>query len=174
MVANAQALFTLYNDLMIENGLDPMPDRWFRSSAESFQRLGAYCADRGFDPERWIRAKHAATGWRFRIGPKKLAHATAAFIAKYRDFGNQIQGEAQHQAQMVGAAEADTPWTSELIVLAEAAKRTYWMDKEACRTFAPTFTGGYHPESKFCNGCPEAQACWDALPEVVRRARARR
>ena len=156
----ASALFDLYNRVHADFGLEGQPDYRYRNLRGLFKHFGSWCVERGIDPERWLRAKLEATGGRFRLRPSTLTNCSASFMEHFRDWGEGVQAEHQHQRRLQAEVVDDTPWGGgELIMLAESVKRALVDDRAACVT-APE-AGGYHSLSPHCIDCAVRQRCWE-------------
>ena len=145
-------MFDVYNELMMLNGLEPFPEDWYRGLRASMTALGRWCAEQDIDAQTWVLAKHEATGWRFRIGPKKLVKTTAKFMESFRSFGDMKQAETLDQMSMQGTAITDTGG----LVLGETLKRTWVSTPDTCRTAPETI---YLPDSQWCQGCSMIRRC---------------
>jgi len=150
---SASAVFGAYNQVLENHGLTPFPDGAFGRVRSHFMRIAKFCHEHKIDPERWIRARHEAVGWRMRLPLKQLASASPAFMAKFMDFGADLQAEAIHQESMVSVA--DHGW-SELRVFSEQLKQALGNDPALCLSAAET---AYHPESQWCDGCLHQRTC---------------
>jgi hypothetical protein len=144
---NARALFDAYNELIMLNGLDPLPEYFYRSTRPHFANLDRWCTEREIDPRAWILAKHEAIGWRFRLGPKKLATASDRFLSRFREFGDMRQAETLGQIEMAGTA-VDSPAIGS--ILSERLKQAWTATPEVCEAAAET---RYDPASRWCAGC---------------------
>lgn len=151
-----------YNRLMREHGLPER--RMYKTTAkeitELLRRFGAWCDQRGVDPERFIYARHQAIAWKRRVKLEQLA--SDAYLARFREWSEDWVAHSMEQEQLVSGTENDTPRDgSALIVLWERMKAIYQLNKTVCMS-ASDMTGGYNPRSSWCQECSEASACREA------------
>lgn len=145
-------IWQVYNSVLLDGGLEPLPEGSYASNRKHLQAFAEWCDRRGIDPERWIRAKHAAIKWRFRVRISQLARATPKFLAAFRDWGDGVAAEHIHQAEL-RLQVVDDRWGG-LRVMSERLKRT--LEPRLCRIAPET---AYHPGSRWCAACPESRAC---------------
>ena len=176
MTTDPATILSIYNRVLTANGLaaKPMsktPRKGGRKVVmrESLIEFGQWCVDNGVDPERWVRARHDAIGFRHRISIENLA--SPKFLPKFRDFGDDLQHEAQGQDRMAQAVVDDVPIDSDdLRFLSESLKRAYSMDPELC-AMSQDLTGGWNPKSEWCRSCSAVGDCKAKMPEATRRRR---
>ena len=132
-----------------------------------------WCRASAVDPERFIRARHDATGWRFRIPLARLYQVSDGFIEKFKDWGDGKQVETQINEHLATIVVADTDCKTELTALSERAKAEFAQTPEVC-LLSPDMTLGHHPESVWCVQCRLAAECMAALPRHIKIARGRR
>lgn len=148
----SRELFDVYNELMLLNGLDPLPEHFYRGIRKHMTALARWCREQDIDPRGWILAKHEAIKWRFRIGPKKLMQTTAKFLASFQSFGDMKQAEAIDQIDSLGSAEQDTGG----LHLAEVLKRTWAATPEVCMAASET---SHRFDSQWCQRCTLRLEC---------------
>jgi len=150
---------------------------WVRQASTKALRESAdvltFCAAHGIDPERWVRAKHDAIGWRFRVKLTHLTRSTPRFMENFQSWGDDRQAGEIQQERFVSACEDDDDRTTEVIPLYEQAKAVFVSVREVCQGSSRALTGGWHPRSRWCGDCPRAAGCKAALPHAVRVRRER-
>ncbi len=161
------ALIVLYNAVLESNGLT-RPRTQGIGEVQAARKFLAWCAVEGVDPERWIRARHDAIGYRRRIRLKQMA--SAKFLPKFMAWGDGKQAAQVAQErialEVIDLTEADPGVTP----LTEAMKRTLADSPEICAV-DQELTGGWHPRSEWCRGCRAVDFCKAQLNSRVLRVR---
>jgi hypothetical protein len=168
-------LLAVYNRVMTANGLSGKPmsktpnKKTGRSMRDGVASFGEWCVRNNVDPGRFIRARHEAIRFRYRISFEQLA--SDKFLTKFRQFGDDRQSAVQEQDRLSDQVEDDTPLDSdELRHVWEQVKRANALDRELCM-LNYDMTGGWNPRSLWCGDCPIANECKAQLPEHIRRRR---
>lgn len=151
-------VWNAYNRALISGGLKPLPPYWYGRLRNHFAELGDFCESKGIDPERWVRAKHEAIGWRFRVKVTQLSNASEAFLGNYLAWGSNVQAEAQSQEEIAASVVLDGPGADGLTILGEAVKRRFAASPEVCLV-SEDLTRGWHAQSSWCQSCPLAMQC---------------
>ena len=152
------------------DGVRVFPRKATKSSMEQCEAYLGWCKMAGIDPERFIRARHDATGWRFRIPLARLHQVGEGFVDKFKDWGDGKQAESQINERMTAIVADDTDRTKDLTTLSERAKAEFFQTPEVC-IMSLDLTLGHHPRSEWCRQCRLATACKSQLPASVRKAR---
>ena len=121
----------------------------FRGDNPDLAAFGAWCAARGVDPERYIRARHEAVGFAVRLRVRQLA--SDKFLASFREWGDGRQAEVQSQAAIGRTLER----AGRASTLAERVRATT-TDRDACRADPLTWRDDTSPT---CAACPARHAC---------------
>ena len=164
-------VITLYNRLTArlcgKRGTYPIPHS--RNMLEAAHRFSAWCSEREISPKHFILARHDAIKWSRRIPIRDLIKVTERFLAHYDGWMAGQQGQRDQERDDQQRVQADTSSLTELTVLGESAKATFAQTPEVCLGSAATFTGGWHPDSRWCQTCPLSRDCRELLPEAVKR-----
>lgn len=146
MLLTPKRVFDAYNAVHVEAGLQPIPDYRYPMLRRAFMEFVEFCESNAIDPERWMRAKLDAGKGRFRLKVTELSRHTPAFMAKFVEFGDARQAEAQSQTRIAASGVTDT--SSDVTYLAEAMRRAYRDRPAMCEIFA-----GYSADSPVCLSC---------------------
>lgn len=173
--AEAEAVVHLYNRLTRRcPGVprdargQPVGRKVTRSSVEEGTAFLRFCVAQGFDPERFILARHEAIGWRARVPLRELPNVGDNFLDHFRTWGDAAQVDAVRVVEPVEDLDQLGTYAEQLKALHAAGSR------ETCM-YLPD-TRGWHPDSVWCQGCPLADPCRLRLPpdrRAKREARAR-
>ena len=117
----------------------------------------AWCSSESVDPVRLIMARHEAIRWRVRVPLASMKQASPAFLAKFRDWGESVQGEAQSQARIARQARTEPAHHHKATILGESLKAAMAQDPNVC--LASPETGGWVADSAWCGACPVAPDC---------------
>lgn len=152
------AVIAAWNELMTRRGLA----RWepSRRTVEDAGVFLAWCRSRQVDPDRYMRARFDAIGYRHRLSFRQLP--SDKFLTKFRSHGDRKQAAAVADERIAARVEDDTPRDgTRLIAMWENAKARFAASgaHEVCRASARTFTGGWQAASVWCGQCPQAQGC---------------
>lgn len=145
---NPMQVRAIYNAEMAAHGLAPT-----RAQAGAFRDVVAFLRSQAIDPRAWVRARHDAIGWKFRIPPSKLV-GTPEFLAKFREFGEARQRRQITDTKLVPVVQR----RQEMTILGERAKAAYEGDRMLCEVMRD-LTGGYSAQSKHCSSCERAGSC---------------
>lgn len=140
----AAELISIYNRVIEARGLK----RHFTVSAamtKGARDFAAWCEINSVDPERWIRARHEAIGYRSRIRFDQLA--SDKFLPKFREWGDSHQAHEIFQDRIAGTV-VDVRAFDPTGFLAETIKRG--TSPEVCIYDDMT---AYSPKSKVCSSC---------------------
>ena len=174
----AHELLTLYNRLT--QRLCGRPGTFPLShSANMLKAAGAFLtwAKRNeVDARYWIIARHDAIRWCRRIPLKDLHQVGDEFRDKYDGW---MVGRMASMDQEVSDRKSvvdDTDRVAELTMLGEACKAAFAAEPEVCLGSATALTGGWHPDSEWCQQCRVSSDCRRLLPPRTewRRCDARR
>ena len=152
------------------------PIRHTRRSLRIASELVAWCKANDLDVDRWIRARHEAIGWKFRISLKCMIGATDEYLIEYREWREVRVIEKEIDSRTSLAVVPDTSRVHDLTVLGDVIKESYSDEPDLCygiSTGPDPLSGGWHPESEWCQKCPRADDCRSALSPMVRRCRER-
>ena len=94
---NPRQCLRLYNRLTARfcDGARVFPRRLTSSALAQSADFLRWSQAEGIDPERLIRARHDATGWRFRIPLARLHLVAPGFLDKFREWGDDRQASVQ-------------------------------------------------------------------------------
>lgn len=167
-----------YNEVMTRFGYAHRT-RSGRKALSEANKLLVWCTAHDIDDVgAYIAARQEAlryAGVDIALSLSKLASATPEFLANYRLWGANRQAAERGQRDLIRKTEDDEPRHSgALRVLWEHMKQTYHRsgDQVICR-LSRDVTGGYNYRSNHCRTCVQARACFEELPEALRRSRVR-
>jgi len=169
---NARECLRLYNRLTARfcDGLRVFPRKVTTNALAQCEGFLKFCDSNSIDPDRFIRARHDATGWRFRVSLARLYQVQPGFLAKFREFGDDKQASTQLAEKLATTVVEDTDRRSTLTVLSESAKAEFAATPEVCLA-SHDITLGWHPQSVWCRACALAVDCRTALPLQIRKVR---
>lgn len=136
-------LISIYNRVIEPRGLKRYP-HISKAMGHAIREFLTWCEVRSVDPERWIRARHEAQGFRRRIRFGQLR--SEKFLPKFREWGDQHQAGQAMQHRL--SKQAIDGGYSRYGYLAETIKRS--TVPEVCIHDAMTI---YSSESKTCGSC---------------------
>ena len=171
---NARGCLRVYNRLTARfcDGSRVFPRKATATATAQCVGFLKWCATHGIDPERFIRARHDAVGWRFRIPLDRLHQVGQAFVDNFTEWGDGKQAETQLNEDLSSIVVHDTNRNAEITVLSEQAKTTFKDTPWLC-LLSSDITLGWNPASQWCRGCELAIRCKSDLPKSVIRARQR-
>lgn len=162
----------VYNRLTARfcNGVRVFPRKASKQALEQCQAYVTWCVGESLDPERFIRARHEATGWKFRIPINRLLAVSPAFVEKFLEWGDGRQSETQLNEKLNSIVVDDTDRDAELTTLSERIKLEFSESPEAC-LLSIDLSLGHHPASEWCRKCRLSEACRAQLPGSVKAVR---
>ena len=130
-----------------------------------------WCDKKWINPKHWIVARHEANGWAYQVDFQDLAHPSEEFMERWQTWGaDRMASMDQERADRECVVE-DTDRVAGITVIGEAAKRAYANDRQTCMVVGRSLTGGWHPDSEWCQFCELDKSCRERLPARVREAR---
>ncbi len=168
----AREFLRVYNRITARfcDGARVFPRKPTKPAMEQCKAFLAWCSVEKVNPERFVRARHDATGWRFRVPIVRLPVVSDAFVDKFREWGDDKQAAVQMDERLASIVVADTNRARELTTLSERAKSEFVDAPQLCRLSAD-ITLGYHPASEWCQRCQLSKPCREDLPAHIRRMR---
>lgn len=124
-----------------------------RTNVSAFKAFAAFCDRHGVDPLLWIRAKHEAVDWQFRISAKQLC--STKFIPKFREWGEDKQARAVGQERLCSSV-VENRGDGELDLGVEALRASLLSDPLVCLGYKIT---KYDARSRWCPACPVEARC---------------
>jgi hypothetical protein len=155
------------------NGFKVFPRKVSEPALEQCADFMRWCKSESVDPERFIRARHEATGWRFRIPLGRLSGVSPVFVDKFKEWGDGKQTETQIDEKLAAIVVDDTDRSAHTTALSERVKLEFAESPETC-LLSIDLSLGWHPESVWCSKCRLAEACKSRLPAGVVVARGAR
>jgi len=141
------------------------------------EKFLSWCGEKRVDPLDFILVRHDAIRWCRRLPIRELSLVKDDFIERFEWRIRQVAADRRDRVDSA-RVEEDTDRILGMTILGETSKASLSSTPEVCMGTsleASPITGGWHPESAWCNVCRLEDKCRKSLGYLAnRRADARR